>query len=126
MARKKSKGTPLKVFSGKEEILNRVILQILAWKGSLITYDVWLQIKRIKGFRHTDFKTAYRRMRALEKQGWIIQKGTRPAQPGWSSELFELTLKGEAALRLDEISIDFFLQIATEKQLRKLIDLLTY
>ena len=122
MARKKSKGTKLEVFSGKQESLNRVILQILRQKGALIPYDVWLQVRRIKGFRHTEFKTVCRRMQALEKQRWIAQEGTRPAKPGWDSALYELTLREKAALKLEAKSVDDFLQTAKDEQLLKFID----
>lgn len=121
MARRKNKGTPLKVFSGREATLNRVILKILEKKSPLIAYDVWLQLRAIKGFRNTDANTVYRRMEALEEQGWIAQKGTRPTLPGWRSELYELTLRGKAALKIDEKSIEEFLRTATEEQLLKFI-----
>ena len=122
MARKQCKGTKLEVFSGKEESLNRVMLQILKQKGALIPYDVWLIVKGIKGFRHRDAKTVYRRMEALERQGWITKVGNRPTQPGWPSELYEITLRGKAALKLDEKSIEEFLRTATDEQLLKFID----
>jgi hypothetical protein len=122
LARKKGKGTRLLVFMGREATLNRVILQILEARGPLIPYDVCLQVRGVKGFRHTEFKTVCRRMQALEKQRWIAQKGTRLAQPGWDSTLYELTLRGRAALKLDEKSIDDFLQTANDEQLLKFID----
>lgn len=124
LARKKRKGTRLKVFSGREASLNRVMLLILYAKKPLASYDIYKEIRGMKGFRHTDSKTVYRRIEALEKQGWIQQKGTRPAQPGWDSTLYELTLRGKAALKLDEKSMDEFLRKATDAQLLKLIDAL--
>ena len=125
MARKNCKGTKLEVFSGKQESLNRVICQILEWKSPLIAYDVWRQLKAIKGFKYIDSKTAYRRMEALEQEGWIVQKGTRQGKRGGDKILYELTLRGKAALRLDEKSIEKFLQTATDEQLLKFIDLLS-
>lgn len=125
MTRKKSKGTRLKVFSGREARLNRAILKILNPKGALIPYDIWLQVRAIKGFRHTVYKTVCRRIQALERQHWIVQKGTRPTQPGWDSDLYELTLRGKAALKLDEQNIDTFLQTAREEQLLLLITALS-
>jgi DNA-binding PadR family transcriptional regulator len=124
MARKKTKGTELSVFSGREESLNRVIFLILYSKKLLASYDMYKEIRGMKGFRHIDSRTVYRRMEALEKQGWIRQKGTRPARPGWDSTLYELTLRGKAALKLDGKSIDEFLRKATDEQLLKLIDAL--
>jgi DNA-binding PadR family transcriptional regulator len=124
LARKKCKGTELEVFSGKQESLNRVICQIFEWKGPLIAYDVWRQLKVIKGFRNIDSKTVYRRMEALEQQGWIAQKGTRLGKIDREDHtLYDLTIKGKAALRLDEKSIEEFLRTATDEQLLKFIDL---
>ena len=123
LARKRGKGTRLQVFSHKEAKLNRVILKILEWKNPLIAYDVWRQLKATKGFRGIDSKTVYRRMHALEQEGWICQKGKRPAKVQGDSALYELTPKGEAALRIDEKSIENFLKTATNEQLAKFIDL---
>lgn len=123
MAQNRGKGTPLKVFSGKEETLNRLILLIL-FSGQLFTkYDLFLKIKSSKGFRHRDSKTVYRRIYALETDGWICQKGTRPAKVQGDSVLYELTMKGKAALKLDKKSMEEFLKTATDEQLSKFIEL---
>ena len=90
------------MFSDKKQGLNRVILQILRWKSPLIAYDVWRQIKAIKGVKRVDSKTAYRRMEALAQEGLIAEKGTRLGKRGGDKILYELTLRGKAALRLDE------------------------
>lgn len=125
MARKKSKGTPLKVFSGKEATLNRIILLIL-FSGQLLTkYDLFLIIRGTKGFRCKDVRTIYRRVDILEKDGWITKEGEKRTRPGWPSELYKITLKGKAALKLDQKSIETFLEIATDEQLAELIDLLS-
>jgi DNA-binding PadR family transcriptional regulator len=78
----------------------------------------------MKGFRHIDSKTVYRRMDALEWDGWITQKGIRPAKVQGDSKLYELALKGKATLKLDQKSIEEFLKTATKEQLAKFIELL--
>ncbi len=123
MARSGCKGTRLKVFSGKEARLNRVILLILRSKKLLAKYDIFLEVRNIKGFKHEDSKTVYRRIDALDNEGWIVKKGTRPAKVQGESTLYELTLKGEAAIKLDEKSIEEFLKSATDEQLEKFINL---
>ena len=123
LARKRCEGTRLQVFSYKEAKLNRVVLKILEWKSPLIAYDVWRQLKATKGFRGIDSKTVYRRMHALEQEGWISKKGKRPAKVQGDSALYELTLKGKAALRIDEKSIETFLKTASNEQLARFIDL---
>jgi DNA-binding MarR family transcriptional regulator len=125
LTRKRTKGTPLKVFSGKEASLNRVILQILLQKGDMISYDTWLSITKIKGFRHVDIKTVYRRIDALEEQGWIAKKGSRKTRPGWTSNIHKITLKGQIALKLDQKDIEEFLNNATKQQLLKFLDVLS-
>jgi len=85
---------------------------------------MYKEIRRLKGFRHIQYRSVYRRVEALEKQGWIVQNGTRPAQPGWDTALYSLTPRAKAALRLDKKSIDDFLQTATDEQLCRFIDAL--
>lgn len=123
MAESTSGGTKLKVFSGKQAKLNRVILQIFFLKGPLISYDVCRFVVMIKDFGQTERKTVYDRVDALALEGYIIQRGTRATQPGWPSELFELTRKGKAALKADKKSMDRFLATATEEELQKFLDI---
>jgi DNA-binding PadR family transcriptional regulator len=111
------------VFSGKEASLNRVILLIFSRKKLLAKYDIFLELRKIKGYKHKDSKTIYRRIDALNQEGWIAQKGTRPAKVQGESILYELTLKGNAALRLDKKSVEEFLSSANEEQLLSLINL---
>lgn len=95
-----------------------VILLILhSSKKPLTRYDVYLQIRGIRGLKREDSKTVYRRMATLSQEGWIAQNGTRPAKVKGDSILYELTLKGKAALTLDEKSIEEFLKTATAEQL---------
>jgi hypothetical protein len=53
---------------------------------------------------------------------WIEKAGTRPGQVEGESVLYELTLKGKAALRADERSMEEFLNAATREQLSKFIE----
>ncbi len=122
MARKKNHNANIDLFCGREATLNIMILKVFEKKSPLIGYDVWRQLRAIKGFRHTDSKTAYRRIEALHEQGWIVKNGTRVGKRGGEKILFELTLKGKAAIRLYETSMDEFIKTATDRQLLKFID----
>jgi hypothetical protein len=51
----------------------------------------------------------------LEKSGWIAKEGEKIKKPGWPSELHMITLKGKAALKLDQKNIEEFLENATDK-----------
>ncbi len=123
MARGKVRGTRLKVFSGKEASLNRVILGILLSKRLLTKYDVFLEVRKTKGFRHRDSKTIYRRVDALYRETWIRQEGKRPGKVQGESAQYAITLKGKAALKLDEVNIEEFLEKASEEQLVKFVGL---
>lgn len=124
MAPRKCKGTPLKVFSGKEATLNRVILLILCSPNqALARYDIYLHIRNMKGLKHTDSKSVYRRIVALREGNWITQNGTRPAKVKGDTYLYQLTPKGKAALELDSKSVEEFLRNATEEQLNTFIKL---
>jgi hypothetical protein len=119
----KTKGTQLKVFSGKEATLNHLIFLTLL-KKSLIPYDIWLTIRATKGFRHKPYKTVCRRIQTLHQQNWITITGTRATKPSGNSPLYTLTLKAKAALKLCEKTLDEYLQTATEQQLSKFIEAL--
>jgi hypothetical protein len=124
LAPKKIIGSTLSVFSGKEASLNRIILLTLDTKKLLANYDMYREIRRVKGFRHVDYRTVQRRMAALEKKGWIVQNGSKRVKPGWDSGLYEITIRSKVALKLHRKSIDEFLQTASEEQLIKLLDAL--
>ncbi len=123
MAWDKEKGTPLRLFSGKEGPLNRLVLLILCSSIKPLTkYDVALEVRRVTEFKHTDKNTVYRRMDALQEQGWISKVGQRPSKPGWPSDLYAINLRGIGALRVGEKNIENFLLTANEEKLLKFND----
>ncbi len=125
MTRKRAKGTELVVFSGREAKLNRVIFKILDSRDSLTSYDMYLGIRRVKGFRHVKWRSIDRRIKALYAQGWIIKRGTRLAKAHFLSPLYALDIKAQVALALDKIDLNIFVQAAPENRLEILVDLLS-
>jgi predicted transcriptional regulator len=115
----------ISVFKGREAKLNRVIFRILDAKELLTSYDMYLEIRRIKGFRHTKYPSIDRRMKALRQQHWIAQKGTRRTKAGSNSPLYELTVRAQAALKLDDINMNDLVRTAQEKLLLELITMLS-
>lgn len=81
-----------------------------------------LEVKRSVEFKHTDKNTVYRRMDALHEQDLISIVGERLTKPGWPSELYGITPRGEAALRVDENNIEEFILTASYEKLRKFND----
>ncbi len=116
MAGKKCTGTPLKVFSGKEAKLNRIILPLVE-KKALAKEDVFHILRITKGFRHKTSKIVCRRMDALNKDGFIGPKGTRPGAVKGDCVLYQITPKGQAALKMDRKSGDRFLATATDEEI---------
>jgi DNA-binding PadR family transcriptional regulator len=124
MAGKKRRGSPLKVFSGKQANLNRIVTLVCrSSKTPLTKYDIYKQIHNIKGYKHYDSRTIYRRINALIDEGLIEKVGYRPGQVEGESVLYELTRLGKASLRGDEKSMEVFLQTATEEELSRFLDL---
>jgi hypothetical protein len=77
VTRKRAKGTELKVFSGREAALNFVIFLVLCPEGKLLaSYDVFREVRAIKGFRRKGRQNIDRRLKALSKQRWIDVGGT--------------------------------------------------
>jgi hypothetical protein len=113
----KPKNTRLSVFKGREARLNRVIFMILDAKKLVTSYDMFLKIRRIKGFRHTKYSSVDRRMKALQQQHWITRKGTRRTKPGSDSPFYELSSQGQTAIEIDKVNMNDFLKNAKEELL---------
>ena len=114
------------MFKGREARLNRVIFRILDARRFLTSYDIYLEIRRIKGFRHTKYPSVDRRMKSLQQQQhWITRKGTRRTKPGFDSPLYELSSKGQTAIEIDRVNMNEFLKNAKEELLLELRALLS-
>jgi DNA-binding Lrp family transcriptional regulator len=123
--RKRRIGTPLKVFSGREAKLNRVIFMILDAKKGLTSYGMYLEIRRIKGFRHVKRQSVDRRMKALCEQGWIRKYGVRPAKAHFLSPLYALSVRAQVALCLNKTDLNLFIQVANEIELKTVVNILS-
>jgi DNA-binding Lrp family transcriptional regulator len=117
MARKKSKGTELSVFKGREAKLNRAILIILVKNSPQIIYDIAKAIRQQKGLTNTKYTNVNRRVKALEKQGFLEKAGCRYTQPGAQGALFQATTRAYVALLLNQINSDRFVKEADENTL---------
>ena len=123
MGRKKNNNTELKVFSGREARLNRMIFTILDSKKLLTSYDMYLEIKRIKGFSHVKRQCVDRRMKALCEQGWIIKNGVKPAKAHFLSPLYALSIRAQAALALNKADLNVFIQVAPKIELEIIVNM---
>jgi hypothetical protein len=123
--KKPSRRIELAVFRGKEAKLNRIIFIILDSKKLLTTYDMYLEIRRIKGYRHTKRQSVDRRMKALHQQGWLNKNGVRPAKAHFLSPLYMLSIRAHVALVVDKTDMDGFIQTAPEPNLQMFLHAVT-
>ena len=122
MARKKSKDTKLKVFSGREAKLNLLIFLILSPENKLLaSYDIYREVRATKGFRRKGKQNVDRRIKALLKQGWLETEGIRDTKPHFLSPLYKLSEKARAALELRR-DLNLFLETAPKDQLKQVTD----
>jgi hypothetical protein len=117
MARKKSKGTELSVFKGREAKLNRAIFQILFRQSPQIIYDITKAIQKQRGFRRTKYTNVSRRVKALEQQGYLEKAGSRETQPGSQGNLYQPTTRAHVAFFFNRVSPDKFIKEADEETL---------
>jgi predicted transcriptional regulator len=126
LAGKYSLSTKLEVFSNKAASLNRLIFELLYPKKELAIYETYLEIRRIKGLRHTKYQTVHRRMKNLERQRWIVKKGSKKTQPGTNAPLYQLSKRAVAALELDKVNMNKFLMDANDELVEEITRILAY
>ena len=116
MPKQKPSTIKLQVFKGREAKLNKTIFKILAHKSPLIPYDIHKEVKTQKGLRHTKYTNVLRRIRALEESGYLEKVGTRKirTQPESQATLHQLTHRAYLAILLNQISLDYLTQTASE------------
>jgi len=114
MARKKGKGTELSVFKGREAKLNRAIFQTLTLKGPRTIYDMYKQIRRTKGFKRAHYGNLNKRVRALEKMGYVKAVDIRNTKAGFEAVVYEPTARAYLAVMLSRISLDDLLHLIND------------
>ena len=98
MARKKVNGNDLSVFKGREARLNRVILGALSKKDSQTTYEIYKQIRKLRGFRRVRYTSIRRRVIAVERANLIKVVDMVKTRQGLQAPVYGLT--GKAYLTL--------------------------
>jgi len=120
LAKREGKGTPLKLFSGKEAKLNRIIFLTLLCKGLLTSYEMWKDIHCMKGYRRYGRASIDRRMKVLHKQNWLLVNGTKPAKAHFLQPLYQISERAETALDLSKSDLNFILEKGSKEQVKKL------
>jgi DNA-binding PadR family transcriptional regulator len=123
MAGGNCRGTKIKLFTGKQAILNRHIMKVLkSSKTPLTKFEIYKIVHGMKGCKKFASGTIYRRINALIEEQHFISVGCKPAKVQGESVLYVLTKKGRAHLRLDERNIEEFLETATEEEFGKFLE----
>lgn len=123
MAQKTSRGTRLEVFSGKAGPLNHLVFEILRSKA-LASYDIYLEVRRVKGFKHRKYQAVDRRLKMLYEQGWLVLDGAKKTKPGTEAPLYSLSSNGPTALEMDKVSREWFLSDASDELQSRMTELL--
>jgi hypothetical protein len=102
----KKKSTELSVFKGREAKLNRAIFQVLALKGPQTIYDIHKQVRTYRGLKFIKYASVNKRVRFLEKSGYVRRIGARKTKAGFEAHEYEPTAKAYVALLLNSISLE--------------------
>lgn len=106
MEKRKRKSGRLQVFKGREAKLNHAIFHILALKGPLTIYDIHKQVKTRRRLRHVRYASVNKRVRNLEKSGYIKKTGVKKTKAGFKASIYELTARAYLAILLNSINLD--------------------
>ena len=114
MARRKRTTGRLSVFKGREAKLNRAIFHILALKDPLTIYDIHKAVRTQRKLRHTRYANVNKRVRALEKQGYIKRIAVKRTKAGFKASIYRLTTKAYLALLLNSVNLEDLLKRVDE------------
>lgn len=102
---------------GREERLNKAIFQILAMKGPLIRYEIYKMLRKERGLSKTRYDVLSRRMKRLERRGYVERAGTKKTQPGPRRPLYRLTNRARLVMLLHHTDLDKFVEEASEPRI---------
>jgi len=115
MVRKKTKGTKLSVFKGRETKLNRAIFQSISTNGSQTIYELYKNVRTFRGLKNTHYANVNKRVRSLEQLGYLKKLKTQATKAGFTTIIYDLTSRGYLALVLNAINIDDLLNTLNEE-----------
>jgi hypothetical protein len=96
----------LQVFKGREARLNGAVLHALAVRGPLAVYNIHEAVIADRKLRDLRYPGVLKRVKILEKSGYVRKKGTRKKLAGGETFVFELTQKAQLAIHLDAVSVE--------------------
>jgi len=112
LARKKSKGTTLRVFSDRAGRANSAIFDALAQEGNQCIKDLLKKISKVEGLEEMYFASLNKRLKKLLEE-YLIQVN-KPAERG-SAANYDLSIKGFLAIILRDNGIQQIFDKANDK-----------
>jgi DNA-binding Lrp family transcriptional regulator len=106
VARREGKSRRISIFKGREAKLNRAIFHILALKGPLTIYKIHKEVKTRRRLRHVRYASVNKRVRSLEKSGYIKKIGVKKTKAGFKASIYELNARAYLAILLDSIKLE--------------------
>ena len=111
----------LSVFKGREAKLNRAILFVLANESSLSIRQVCKRVRSFKDLRYTKYRVVNRRMKALQREGYLELVEVKRIRQGFQAKHYEPTIKFIIALTMKIVDLNPFLQSAEETEMSTLL-----
>jgi len=84
-------------------------------------YDIWQKLRHQRDFTYIRYHIVNRRVRALEKRGYVGKSGEMKTRTGFMVILYQLTARAYLAILFDRISLDSFLEKASEASILSLV-----
>ena len=113
----------LSVFTGTKARLNRVILRVLAQHGPLTISSLRKRIRTLRDYRYTRYPVIYRRVNALQKEGFLEVTGVDEVKK--KSLVYGLTARGHLAILLDQMDLDKVLRTADTEKIVAILSVLS-
>ena len=107
----------LSVFKGREAKLNRAIFWILALESPLNIYEICQKIRTQRSLKYTKYSVVNRRVRILEKLGYIEKAGPKKTRAGFEAQLYQITFRTYLAIIMNQTNFDEFIETAEEKRI---------
>ena len=112
MPRRRRTDGRISVFKGRKARLNHAIFQTLARKSPQTAWQMFKQVKKLKGLFSLRYWALIRRVRALQKQDYLMKVGETKTMAGSETGLYQLTPRAELAMALDKLDLNRFIREA--------------
>lgn len=115
-----------KVFFRARAKLNYAIFRILALKDPQTIYDIHKEIKTRRRLRHVRYATVNKRVRTLEKSGYIKKTDAKKTKAGFKASIYKLTTRAYLAILLNAINLNDLLTQVDDATASAILATITY